>query len=392
MPKLIQGKKRKSASVKDGSGSTTATATTTTTGNDYENDDDDDDTGALPSQQQRELQPITSEGTMPQKKFYRSRAHCNPLSFNEAFDYPTCPELMDWTEDHYPNHPLLTTKKQHHPNNTAKEDCVESTSPSFLSSSSSTTVNIQPNVLDIGCGFGGLTLALSNALPNHTILGLEIRTKVTEYVRLRILAHRKEQQQPNLYQNCSVLRTNAMKYLPNFFKKASIEKIFFCFPDPHFKRKNHPRRIISERLLSEYAYLLTPNVGRLYCITDVKDLHLWHVEKCGNHPLLRELTEEEMEEDVCVKLMKSETEEGKKVIRDGKFGHEMYYRVYRRVGAEEEGGNDKKEKKKQEEEEDSTTTSRTKDGKGEVGTKTDIAETFFMEGQFGVEVIKYDGM
>ena len=36
--------------------------------------------------------PITSEGDMPQKKFYRSRAHCNPLSFNETFDYPTRPD------------------------------------------------------------------------------------------------------------------------------------------------------------------------------------------------------------------------------------------------------------------------------------------------------------
>lgn len=381
MPKLIQGKNRKSniASVKDGSGSTCTTVTATGDHDDYDYDDD----GAVPWQQ-RELQPITSEGTMPQKKFYRSRAHCNPLSFNEAFDYPTSPELMSWAEDHYPNHPFLTmTTKKHH-NITAKEDCVdndeESPSSSFLASS--TTVNIQPNVLDIGCGFGGLTLALSNALPKHTILGLEIRTKVTEYVRLRILAHRKEH--PNLYQNCSVLRTNAMKYLPNFFNKASIEKIFFCFPDPHFKRKNHPRRIISERLLSEYAYLLKPNVGRLYCITDVQDLHLWHVEKCGNHPLLQELTEEEMEEDVCVKLMKSETEEGKKVIRDGKFGHEMYYRVYRRVGAEEEA-NDNEGKKKQEK---GDTTSGRNDGKGEVGIETVTAETFFTEGQFGVEVIK----
>lgn len=306
-----------------------------------------------------EQQPITSEGTMPQKKFYRSRAHCNPLSFNESFEYPTSPELMDWIEDHYPEHPLLTMTKQQHAETETHTDEETPSSSSFLSSSS-TTVNIQPNVLDIGCGFGGLTLALSNALPTHTILGLEIRTKVTEYVRLRILAHRKDH--PNLYQNCSVLRTNAMKYLPNFFRKSSIEKIFFCFPDPHFKRKNHPRRIISERLLSEYTYLLKPNLGRLYCITDVKDLHNWHVEKCGNHPLLQELTEEEMEEDVCVKLMKSETEEGKKVIREGKFGHEMYYRVYRRLMGDEEKEN---------------ADTLAKVGTGRVGTVT--AETFFAE-------------
>ena len=374
MSKGNQGKKRKSSidSAKDGNDTNARSGNVITTGGDED--------GQSQHQKQQQQQPITCEGTMPQKKFYRSRAHCNPLSFNEAFEYPTSPELMDWIEDHYPEHPLLMmTKatKQHH---AATDDFHHhnETSPSFSFSSSSSPENIQPNVLDIGCGFGGLTLALSNALPNHTILGLEIRTKVTEYVRLRILAHRKEHHSKGLYQNCSVLRTNAMKYLPNFFTKASIAKIFFCFPDPHFKRKNHPRRIISERLLSEYTYLLKPNVGRLYCITDVKDLHLWHVEKCGNHPLLQELTDEEMEEDVCVKLMKSETEEGKKVIREGKFGHEMYYRVYRRVEAEDE-------EVKEDEELDTVG----KVGKCGVGSKTVTAESFFEEGQFGVEVINF---
>jgi tRNA (guanine-N7-)-methyltransferase len=251
---------------------------------------------------------------------------------------------MDWTEDHYPEHPSLL----------AKEDSEEEGEnfPSFFSSSMAV---VRPDVLDVGCGFGGLTLALSTALPECTILGLEIRPKVTEYVRLRILAQRKDH--PGRYQNCSVMRTNAMKYLPNFFAKASLQKAFFCFPDPHFKRKNHPRRIVSERLLTEYAYLLRPDVGRLYCITDVRDLHDWHVDKCDAHPLFQKLTEEEMEKDVCVTLMKTTTEEGKKVTREGRFGHEMYYAVYRRVN----------------------------DDEATTGSVT--AECFFEEGQFGVEVV-----
>ena len=148
-------------------------------------------------------------------------------------------------------------------------------------------------------------------------------------MRLRIVAQRKEH--PGRYDNCSVMRTNAMKYLPNFFAKSSLLKLFFCFPDPHFKRKNHPRRIISERLLTEYAYLLKPGAGRLYCITDVKDLHDWHVEKCGAHPSFVELSEAEMDEDPCVTLMKTTTEEGSKVERIGVFGHDMYYKVYKRI-------------------------------------------------------------
>lgn len=29
--------------------------------------------------------PITIEGAMPQKRFYRARAHVNPLSHNDSF-------------------------------------------------------------------------------------------------------------------------------------------------------------------------------------------------------------------------------------------------------------------------------------------------------------------
>ena len=281
--------------------------------------------------------PLTADGEMPQKKFYRSRAHVNPLSHNNAYEYPTTPTLLDWTAEHYPHHPDL-----------AKD------ASSNASSSSASASGIVPNVLDIGCGFGGLTIALSTLLPTKTILGLEIRDKVTEYVRLRIAALRKEH--PLQYQNASVLRSNTMKFMPNLFGKSTLDKIFFCFPDPHFKRKNHPRRIVSDRLLTEYAYFLKPTVGRLYCITDVEELHNWHVRHCRSHPLFRELTQEEMEDDPCVAAMRVETEEGKKVER---AGNAKYYAVYQRRSEEEVVG-----------------------GKGMSAAVT--AGNFWTEGEFGV--------
>ena len=102
---------------------------------------------------------------------------------------------------------------------------------------------------------------------------MEIRVKVSDYVRDRVIALR--EQNPGQYENIACLRTNAMKYLPNFFAKGQLEKMFFLFPDPHFKKAKHKWRIINETLLAEYAYVLKENEGRLYTVTDVKDLFEW---------------------------------------------------------------------------------------------------------------------
>ena len=40
-----------------------------------------------------------------------------------------------------------------------------------------------------------------------------------------------------------------------------LTKMFFLFPDPHFKKAKHKWRIISPTLLSEYAYALQEGVS-----------------------------------------------------------------------------------------------------------------------------------
>ena len=57
--------------------------------------------------------------------------------------------------------------------------------------------------------------------------------QVAEYVKERILALRRDY--GGEYENVACLRTNAMKFLPHYFRKGQLEKLFFLFPDPHFK-------------------------------------------------------------------------------------------------------------------------------------------------------------
>lgn len=178
---------------------------------------------------------------------------------------------------------------------------------------------------DIGCGFGGLLISLAPLFPDKLMIGMELRDKVTEYVKERILALRSSN--PGQYGNVSVVRTNSMKYIPNYFKKGQLSKMFFLFPDPHFKEKNHRRRVISPHLLDEYAYVLKVG-GIIYTITDVEELGVWMKSCLEDHPLFEAVKEVELEVDPVVKLLPTATEEGQKVARNE---GQTFRAVYRRI-------------------------------------------------------------
>ncbi|KAI5965827.1 TRM8 [Candida pseudojiufengensis] len=278
-----------------------------------------------PTPNQEEEQLITDQEQqkqieLPRKRFYRQRAHSNPFS-DHRLNYPKSPNSMNWSTI-YPQSELDKGKK------------VE--------------------IADIGCGFGGLLIKLGPLFPEKLILGMEIRVQVTQYVEDRIIAlqnnhknitdqshnnednsnkddgNTNETKQNNSYNygNIGVIRGNAMKFLPNFFHKQQLSKLFFCFPDPHFKQRKHKARIITNTLLNEYAFLLKENEGIIYTITDVLDLHNWMKKHLEEHPLFERLPKQWEDQDECVSLILNSTEEGQKVDRnDG----DKYIACFRRI-------------------------------------------------------------
>ncbi|XP_068225598.1 tRNA (guanine-N(7)-)-methyltransferase [Palaemon carinicauda] len=231
---------------------------------------------------------------LPQKKYYRQRAHSNPIA-DHNFDYPVSPGAVDWSL-HYP---------QHFPSDKKVE------------------------FADIGCGYGGLLVSLAQVFPDTLMLGMEIRVKVSDFVADRILGLRETKKDvPGGYQNIACIRTNAMKYMPNFFEKGQLSKMFFLFPDPHFKKAKHKWRIINSSLLAEYAYVLREG-GLVYTVTDVKDLHEWMVYHFTQHPLFIRETEEDLAGDEVVKHLFDSSEEGQKVSRNS---GEKFLAVFRRIG------------------------------------------------------------
>lgn len=213
----------------------------------------------------------------PQKRFFRQRAHANPFS-DHSLVYPVCPSEFNMQEL-YPSIGEDKSKKV--------------------------------TILDVGCGYGGFLVKLAQLYPEKYAMGLEIRTKLVEFVRQRIVALRAKGE----CHNGQVLRTNAMKFLPNFFDKGQLEMMFFLFPDPHFKRKKHKARIITDQLLTEYAYFLKSG-GRLYIATDVKDLFEYMTSTIDRHKMFKRLDDSEIPTELSHNILNS-TEESMKVDRKG---------------------------------------------------------------------------
>ncbi|KAK0179167.1 hypothetical protein PV327_007983 [Microctonus hyperodae] len=238
---------------------------------------------------------------LPQKKYYRQRAHSNPIA-DHCIEYPVKPDLMDWSTL-YPDHFLQNDDG----NNKSKID------------------KKQVEFADVGCGYGGLLVTLSSMFPENLIVGMEIRVKVSDYVMDRIAALRS--QHPGEYRNVACLRTNAMKYLPNYFYKGQLKKMFFLYPDPHFKKAKHKWRIINQTLLAEYAYILSEN-AIVYTMTDVKDLHEWMVKHFVEHPLFERIDKSDLKDDPIVPKLYESTEEGQKVTRNK---GDKFLAVFRRI-------------------------------------------------------------
>ncbi|EKM57904.1 uncharacterized protein PHACADRAFT_251833 [Phanerochaete carnosa HHB-10118-sp] len=166
---------------------------------------------------------------------------------------------------------------------------------------------------------------------------MEIRVQVSQYVQDRIAALRatsapNESASHGLYQNVSIVRANAMKFMPNYIPKNSLSCLFFLFPDPHFKARKHKARIISPTLLAEYAYVLRPG-GIVYTITDVHDLHQWMKAHLEAFPLFEHVSEDALRAEGKGSILDAvcnSTEEGKKVERNQ---GEKWLACFRRVVA-----------------------------------------------------------
>ena len=141
--------------------------------------------------------------------------------------------------------------------------------------------NVQaPQYLDIGCGMGRFLIETAIAEPSVNILGIEVREYAVEWIRGVI-----ENERPKgILNNAHALWYSVANGLP-FIADASIEKIFYFFPDPWFKKRHHYRRAFTPAFLDECARILAPN-GTLYLMTDVPDVDAYQRDTLTRHGAL----------------------------------------------------------------------------------------------------------
>nr|CCM19339.1 tRNA (guanine-N(7)-)-methyltransferase,putative,methyltransferase, putative [Leishmania guyanensis] len=227
----------------------------------------------------------------------RTRPHRNPLAENDD-EHPECPaQFAERFAEFYPG--------------------VDNPVVEFV---------------DVGCAFGGMLFSLAAVFPTTCMLGLEIRSKVVSFAQEKTLALRQENAASSTlhYRNIWFEQMNVMKFGSNCFKKGQLSRLFFCYPDPHWKRKNIRRRVISPGLVQEYAYWLRHG-GLLYTVSDVAELEEWMKQCLDDSPLFRRLTEAELSTSAHQQVLEIVTGTSEDAQRTARKGLQKYFAVHMRI-------------------------------------------------------------
>ena len=117
--------------------------------------------------------------------------------------------------------------------------------------------------LEIGCGHGDYSVELAQKYPERNFIGVDVKG-----ARIFQGATRAIEFDLN---NVAFLIAKA-ESLPEVIYAKSVEEIYIPFPDPHFRRANQNRRLISNYFLNVYKQLLT-NSGLIHLKTDNQGLY-----------------------------------------------------------------------------------------------------------------------
>ncbi|MCB0645367.1 MAG: tRNA (guanosine(46)-N7)-methyltransferase TrmB [Saprospiraceae bacterium] len=132
--------------------------------------------------------------------------------------------------------------------------------------------NEHPLVLELACGRGEYTLALSRAYPENNYLGVDIKGA-------RIWKGAQTALHENLT-NAGFLRCKIEK-INNFFEAGEVDEIWITFPDPFPSKQN--RRLTAGPFLERYKTIIKKG-GLVHLKTDDTALYEFSMETLQQTP------------------------------------------------------------------------------------------------------------
>jgi tRNA (guanine-N7-)-methyltransferase len=126
--------------------------------------------------------------------------------------------------------------------------------------------------LEIGCGHGDYSVELAQQFPDRNFLGIDVKGARIFNGAIKVLDLK--------LKNVAFVLTKAER-LNEFLKPKSVKEIYIPFPEPHQKRSNQNRRLVSPPFLKIYKELLSDS-GVLHFKTDNEDLYEYAIKSILN--------------------------------------------------------------------------------------------------------------
>lgn len=137
--------------------------------------------------------------------------------------------------------------------------------------------------VDIGCARGRFCLKFAARNEDLNVLGLEIRQPL-------VVAANAERREVDL-ENCFFLFCNANVDLRNILREVQahgpVKSVSIQFPDPHFKKRHHKRRVVQPELVATVAEELSPG-GFVFLQGDIHEVVLEMRERFREAELLED--------------------------------------------------------------------------------------------------------
>lgn len=128
--------------------------------------------------------------------------------------------------------------------------------------------NNNPIVLELACGKGEYTVALSKAFPEKNFIGVDIKGH-----RMWVGA---KQALNEGRKNAAFLRTEIEK-IDQYFAPGEVSEIWITFPDPHLREGHAKKRLTNPRFLNLYKNILKKG-GFIHLKTDNTPLYEYTME------------------------------------------------------------------------------------------------------------------